>query len=72
MGGSSELQVVGGGGRMRLLYSVERVTGNVRRILLIIVQCAACDRDSVPDIVAVFKSRRVKGAAVCNTTVLLR
>jgi len=50
MEGSSELRV-GDGGRMRLLYSVELTTGTVHRILLIIVQCAACDRYCAPDIV---------------------
>jgi hypothetical protein len=49
--GRGELGVGGGGGRMRLLYSVQLVTGTVHWILLIIVQCAACDRDRAPDFV---------------------
>ena len=50
MEGRGELRV-GDGGRMRLLYSVELVTGTVHRISLIIVQCGACDRYCAPDIV---------------------
>ena len=51
MEGRGELGVGGGGGRMRVLYSVELVTGTVHRILLITVQFGACDRDCAPDIV---------------------
>ena len=55
-----------------LFYSVQLVTGTAHRMLLIIVQCATCDRECAPCTIEVIKSRRLKEAAVCNTTFLLR